>query len=111
MRVDAKVAVAEKISDREFRAVNVRVRDSDYKFNVAPNRVTVTIRGPILKLQRLDPNGLAYVDAKELAPGSHEVPLQLELPDGMQVVHQSPEKVRLRLYREKRSTAANEHTS
>jgi YbbR domain-containing protein len=111
MRVDAKVEVAEKISDREFRAVNVQVRDSDYKFNVAPNRATVTIRGPILKLQGLNPNSLAYVDAKELSPGSHDVPLQLELPDGMQVVRQSPEKVRLRLYHEKRSTAADEHAS
>lgn len=111
MRVDAKAHIAEKISDREFRAVSVRVRDSDYKFNLAPNHATVTIRGPMLKLQGLDPNGLAYVDAKELTPGAHEVPLQLELPDGMQVVHQSPDKVRLRLYREKRSTAADEHTS
>ncbi len=111
MLVDAKAHVAEKISDREFRAVNVQVRDSDYKFNVAPNRTTVTIRGPVLKLQGLDPNSLAYVDAKELTPGSHELPVQLELPDGVQVVRQSPGKVKLRLYHEKRSTPADEHTS
>lgn len=111
MRVDAKVHVSEKISDREFRAVNVEVRDADYKFNLAPNRATVIVRGPILKLQELDPNGLAYVDAKELPPGSHEVPLQVELPDGMQVVREVPEKIRLRLYHERRSTAADEHAS
>jgi len=111
MRVDAKIDVAEKISSREFRAVNVTVRDSDYKFNVAPTRATVTIRGPMLKLQGLDPNSLAYVDAKELTPGSHELPLQIELPDGMQVVREFPEKVRLRLYHERRSTTADEHAS
>jgi len=111
MRVDAKVAVAEKISDREFRAVNVTVRDSNYKFNVAPTRATVTIRGPMLKLQGLDPNSLAYVDAKELTPGSHELPLQVELPNGMQVVRESPEKVRLRLFHERRSSGVDEHTS
>jgi YbbR domain-containing protein len=111
MQVDVKAHVTEKISDREFRSVNVQVRDSDYKFNIAPNHTTVTIRGPVLKLQGLDPNSLAYVDAKELTPGSHEVPVQLELPDGMQVVRQSPEKVRLRLYHEKRSATADEHTS
>jgi len=71
----------------------------------------VTVRGPMLKLQGLDPNGIAYVDAKELMPGSHDVPLQLELPDGMQAVRQSQGKIRLRLYREKRSTTADEHTS
>jgi YbbR domain-containing protein len=111
IRVDAKVDVAEKISDREFRAVSVTVRDSDYKFNVAPTRATVTIRGPMLKLQVLDPNGIAYVDAKELTPGSHELPLQVELPDGMQVVRASPEKVKLRLYHERRSSPPDEHTS
>jgi YbbR domain-containing protein len=111
MRVDAKVHVGEKISDREFRAVSVEVRDSDYKFNVAPTRATVTVRGPMLKLQELDPNGIAYVDAKELTPGSHEVPLQVDLPDGMQVVRQVPGKVRLRLYRDRRSTTADEHAS
>jgi YbbR domain-containing protein len=110
IRVDAKVDVAEKISDREFRAVSVTVRDSDYKFNVAPTRATVTIRGPLLKLQGLDPNGLAYVDAKELTPGSHELPLQVELPDGMQLVRELPDKVKLRLYHERRSPP-DEHTS
>jgi len=109
-RVDARVRVAEKVSDREFRAVSVEVRDSDYKFNVAPNRATVVVRGPMLKLQELDPNGIAYVDAKELTPGSHEVPLQVDLPNGMQVVRSSPEKIRLRLYHERRSTA-DEHAS
>jgi YbbR domain-containing protein len=111
MRVDAKVNVGEKISDREFKAVSVTVRDSDYKFNVAPTRATVTIRGPMLKLQGLDPNSLAYVDAKELTPGSHELPLQVDVPGGMQVVREAPEKVKLRLYHERRSTTADEHTS
>jgi YbbR domain-containing protein len=109
-RIDARVHIGEKVSDREFRAVSVEVRDSDYKFNVAPNRATVVVRGPMLKLQELDPNGIAYVDAKELTPGSHEVPLQVDLPDGMQVVRALPEKIRLRLYHERRSTA-DEHAS
>ena len=109
-RVDAKVHVVEKISNREFRAVSIEVRDSEYKFHVDPIRASVTVKGPMLKLQALDPNGLAYVDAKELTPGAHELPLQIDLPDGMEAVHQNPEKVRLRLYRERRPTA-DEHTS
>jgi YbbR domain-containing protein len=110
-RVDARVDVSEKISDREFRGVHVEVRDSDYKFRVDPNHASVVIRGPVLKLGGIDPNGLVFVDAKELMPGAHELPLQVNLPDGMQIVRQLPEKVRLRLYREKRSTAADDHTS
>jgi YbbR domain-containing protein len=111
MKVDAKVHVNEKISDKEFRALNVVVRDSDYKFHVDPTHATVIIRGPELKLKGLDTVGLVYVDAKELTPGSHELPLQLDLPDGMQVVRQNPERVRLKLYRERRSTPPDEHAS
>jgi YbbR domain-containing protein len=111
VRVEVKAQVGEKISDREFRGLHVEVRDSDYKFRVDPSHATVTIRGPALKLAGLDPDGLVFVDAKELPPGSHELPLQVDLPDGMQVVRQLPEKVRLKLYRQKRSTAADDHAS
>ena len=112
MRIDAKVNVAEKISDREFKAASVTVRDSDYKFNVAPTRATVTIRGPMLKLQGLDPNSLAYRRCERIDPGSHELPLQVELPGGMQVAYVvALEKGQIGAYRERRSTTVDEHTS
>jgi YbbR domain-containing protein len=110
-RVQAKVSIAEMITDREFRAVEVEVKDSDFKFRVDPKQATLTIRGPAVRLAGLDAKGLAYVDAKGIAPGSHELPLQVTLPDGMQLVRQSPDKVRLRMYREKRTTTADEHPS
>ncbi len=111
LTVDAKVGIAEKISDREFRGLHIAVQNSDYKFRVDPSHVGITVRGPILKLAELDPKNLVYVDAKELMPGYHEVPVLVNLPDGMQVVRQAPDKVRLRLYRERRSTASDEHAS
>jgi len=109
--VDARVNVAEAIADREFRAVDVEVKDSNFKYRVEPRQATLTIRGPAVKLAGLAPKGLAYVDAKGVAPGSHELPLQVTLPDGMQLVRQSPDKVRLRMYREKRTTTPDEHPS
>ena len=109
--VDAKINVAEAITDREFRAVDVEVRDSNFKYRVDPKQATLTIRGPAVKLAGLAPKGLAYVDAKGVAPGSHELPLQVTLPDGMQLVRQSPDKVRLRMYHQKLTTTADEHPS
>ena len=109
--VDARVNVAEAIADREFRDVDVEVRDSGFKYRVEPKQATLTIRGPALKLAALAPKGMVYVDAKGVAPGSHELPLQVTLPDGMQLLHQSPDKVRLRMYREKLTTTADEHPS
>jgi YbbR domain-containing protein len=89
------------------------VRDPDFKYRVDPKQATLTIRGPVAKLADLDAKGLAFVDAKGVEPGSHELPLQVTLPDGMQLVRQSPDKVKLRMYREKRTTPANadEHPS
>ncbi len=109
--VDARVNVAEAIADREFRAVDVEVRGSGFKYRVEPKQATLTIRGPAVKLAGLAPKGLAYVDAKGVAPGSHELPLQVTLPDAMQLVRHSPDKVRLRIYHEKLTTTADDHPS
>jgi YbbR domain-containing protein len=109
--VDVKINVVEAITDREFRAVAVEVKNSDFKYRLEPKQVTVTIRGPAVKLAGLAPKGLAYVDANGLEPGSHELPLQVTVPDGMQLVRQSPNTVRLRMYHEKLTTTADEHQS
>jgi YbbR domain-containing protein len=108
-QAQARVDVTEVIADREFRGVDVQVKDPDYKYRLEPKQATLTIRGPAARLAGLDAKGMAYVDAKGVEPGAHELPLQVSLPDGMQLVRQSPEKVRLRMSREKRST--DEHPS
>jgi len=109
--VEARLDITEAITDREFRGVDVQVKDSDFKFRVNPKQATLTIRGPATKLALLDAKTLAYVDAKGIEPGSHELPLQVTLPDGMQLLRQSPDKVRLRMYRERRTVAVDEHPS
>ncbi|HLX05785.1 MAG TPA: CdaR family protein [Candidatus Binatus sp.] len=108
--VDARVNVTQAITDREFRS-EVEVKDSDFKYRVEPKQVLLTIRGPAVKLAGLAPKGLAYVDADGLAPGSHELPLQVTVPDGMQLMRQSPDKVRIRMYHERLTTADDEHPS
>ncbi len=109
--VDVKVRVAETITNREFRGLPVVVRDSDYKFRIEPSRASLIIRGPSLRLASLDPNGLVYVDAKELAPGSYDVPLKVNLPDGIRVVRRFPDRVKLRLYRGKRTAAHDDRAA
>ncbi|MGO9607155.1 MAG: YbbR-like domain-containing protein [Candidatus Binataceae bacterium] len=102
-RIAARLHIGEVITNREFRAIPVEVRDTDFKFRISPQKATVTLRGPVLKLDSLDPKGLVYVDAKGGDPGAHDLPLQVDLPDGMQLVKQNPDKIRLRIYREKRT--------
>ena len=104
-RVLAKVDIGAEIASREFRDVTVQVRDTDFKSRVEPGKATITLRGPILKLASLNPKGIVYVDAQGGEPGLRVLPLEVDLPDGMQLVKQQPAKVRLRIYREKRPDA------
>jgi YbbR-like protein len=109
-KVNARVDVTEIIANREFKGIPVQVRDTDYKYRLDPSKVSITVRGPALKLASLDPTGFVYVDAKDGTPGSHDMPLQVELPDGMQLVKQVPQKVKIRIYHEKRPTTADGKT-
>ncbi|MHB8381574.1 MAG: CdaR family protein, partial [Candidatus Binataceae bacterium] len=101
VRVLAKVDVGEEIASREFRDVDVQVRDTDFKSRVESGKATIILRGPIQKLASLDPKGIVYVNAQGGAPGLLELPLEVDLPDGMQLVKQQPAKVRLRIYHQK----------
>jgi YbbR domain-containing protein len=96
-RVDARIKMQEIMGDREFRTVAVKVRDSDYKYRLYTRAVAVTVHGPVRKLSTLNLEGLIYVDAHGATPGVHELPVQADLPDGLQVVRYTPDKVRLRI--------------
>ena len=69
-----------------------------------PAHVNVIVRGPQLVLAKLDLHDAVYVDADGMVPGSYDSALQISLPDGIQLVHKSAMKVKLRIYREKRIT-------
>ncbi len=97
----ATVKLQEVISEREFRDVAVAVRNADRKFVVHPPHISVTVRGPQKSLTRLDLDGSVYVDARDLGVGWFETPVQIDLPKGLEVVHESPDKVKLRLYKAK----------
>jgi len=101
-RVQVHLDITEVIANREFKGIPVEVRDTDFKFRVSPQKATITLRGPAGKLDGLDPKGLVYVDAKGGDPGAHEFPVQVDLPDGMELVKQNPVHVRVRIYKEKR---------
>jgi hypothetical protein len=98
------VDIGDQIASREFRDVTVEVRDTDFKSRVEPGKANITLRGPVLKLASLDPKGIVYVDAQGGEPGMRELPLEVDLPDGMQLVKQEPAKVRLRIFHQKRAS-------
>jgi YbbR domain-containing protein len=97
----ATVKLQEVVTEREFHDVEVSVRNSDHKFLLHPPHISLTVRGPQKTLAGLDLDGSVYVDARDLGVGSFETPVQVDLPKGLEVVRESPDKVKLRLYRAK----------
>ncbi|HKD68077.1 MAG TPA: CdaR family protein [Candidatus Binataceae bacterium] len=97
----ATVKLQEVVSEREFRDVQVAVRNADRKFLVHPPHISITVRGPQKRLAGLDLDGSVYVDARDLGVGWFETPVQIDLPKGLELVHENPDKVKLRLYRAK----------
>jgi YbbR domain-containing protein len=63
------------------------------------------VRGPVNQLSGLDLRGSVYVTAEDVEPGLHDLPVQIELPDGIQLVRASPDNVRVRIYRAKRAVS------
>ena len=98
---EAMVSIDEIIADREFRGLPVEVRDTDYKVKVQPAKVAVTVRGPVNQLSGLNLHGSVYVTAEDVEPGLRDLPLQIDLPDGIQLVRANPDNVRVRIYRQK----------
>lgn len=67
---------------------------------IYPARVVVTVGGPAPQLQELqaeDVNALVYL--KNLKPGSHKLRVNVELPEGLDLIRIKPETVRVRLWK------------
>ena len=99
--VMAKVTLAPVVTQKEFRDVPITVRDTDLKFRMDPRHVNVVLSGPLLTLQKIDLKTAVYLEAAGLGAGTYSAAVQLNLPDGVALVRQTPEKVRLRMFREK----------
>jgi YbbR domain-containing protein len=101
--VEAQVSIGEIIAKREFRGLQVEVRDTPYRVKVDPQRIAVTVRGPINQLYGLDLHGSVYVTAEDAEPGLRDLPVQVELPEGIELVRANPDNVKVRIYRQKRA--------
>jgi YbbR domain-containing protein len=100
---EAMVSIDEIVADREYRGLPVEVRDTENKVKVQPSKIAVTVRGPINQLSGLNLHGSVYVTAEDEEPGLRDLPVQIELPDGIQLVRLTPDNVRVRIYRQKRA--------
>jgi len=106
--VTVRVVVAPVIGDREFRNVPIAVRNSDWRFKVEPTRAVINVRGPAPDLAKLDLSNSVYAEADGITPGVHTLALQVALPVGIELVRQSPVRVKVRMYKERRPSVEYE---
>ena len=94
--VQVSVTLDESIAVRDFPKVPVVMPLGATQ--LTPPSVDLTIRGPQRLLRNLAlPPETAHVDVANLPPGAHMVPVQVTLPEGLKLVSQSPERIRVRI--------------
>jgi YbbR domain-containing protein len=101
--VHARVRLEEPEQTRVLKSVPVIVRNSDYRTDLKPSRLKLTLRGPRSLIESLElGHGAVYIDAADLAPGSYELPPQVDLPLEVELVKREPSAVKLTILVEKR---------
>jgi YbbR domain-containing protein len=105
-QVTVKIAVGPLIKNVDFRGIPIDVRNSDYDFTVTPPHVNITVRGAAPEIAKLALKGAIYLDADGMMPGVYNMPIQISLPQGIELVHESAQTARLRLLRRKRASAS-----
>jgi len=102
-RVAAQVHIGEVEIERDFKRVQVSVRNTSLRATIRPEEIRLTLRGPQRTMESLELNhGEVYIDAAGLAPGRYERVPTVDLPPGVEVVRQEPPKVGLRLQKGRR---------
>jgi YbbR domain-containing protein len=94
-RVRVSVRFDEILMSREFPRVPIALRNGD-QAKITPAQVDVTVHGPQRLLHDwVLPAGAVFVDAAGLGPGTHPLPVQVDLPAPLEVTARQPETVRV----------------
>lgn len=97
-RVRVTVSIIEERVTKTLDDVAVAVWNlpSNFKAEVNPGRVTLTLEGPrsVMAAVRADELGI-HVDVENLGPGLHRLQVRLALPEGMSLVSIQPQEVQV----------------
>jgi YbbR domain-containing protein len=94
-RVRVSIRFDEILMSHEFPRVPIALRNGD-QAKITPSQVDVTVHGPQRILHDwVLPAGAVFVDAAGLGPGTHQLPVQVDLPAPLEVKARQPETVRV----------------
>jgi YbbR domain-containing protein len=97
-QVDIAVQLVEEELQREFKNVEVQAKDFNGVYSVNPHSVYLRLSGSKRILEKLQLSAdQVYLNLKGLGVGEHSVQLGLNLPSGVKVVEQKPQRFRVRI--------------
>src|SRR5262245_17103931 len=97
-QVEVAVTFEEEEISREFNAVSVRAKDFKGMYTVSPPSVSLRISGAKSLLDKLElRDNEVYLSLKGLPAGEHNLPLMVDLPAGLRVVEQRPQRFKVRI--------------
>jgi YbbR domain-containing protein len=95
-RVRVSLTVQEKSVEQDFKRVPIALINGGDAARINPAEVTLRVKGPELAMGKWEPRqGAVFVDAAGLGPGTHELPVQVDLPAPLVVTSRRPENVRV----------------
>ncbi len=99
-QVDVVVTIEEEEVNRDFNAVAVRAKDFTGVYTVLPTTVSLRLSGAKSVLDKLELTGdMVFLSLKGLGVGDHSLPVMTNLPYGVRVVEQKPQRVKVRITR------------
>lgn len=94
----AKITIKPKFETKTLNNIIVIPIGSTGPLRLDPSKVFITVRGPVTNLELLQPNDItALINLKNLKSGLYEAKVAVNLPDGLELLKVSPEKVSVRI--------------
>ncbi len=94
----AKIAIRPRLQTKSFNNIVVIPYGATGPLRVDPPKVSLTVRGPVTNLEVLRPEDITpRINLKNLKAGLYEAKVAVDLPDGLELLQVSPEKVSVRI--------------
>jgi YbbR domain-containing protein len=97
-QVEVSVKLEEEEATREFSGIMVRAKDFKGAYTISPNAVSLRLAGAKSKIDKLELTGESvFVNLKGMSVGDHSLTLSMNLPAGIRVVDQNPQRFKVRI--------------
>jgi YbbR domain-containing protein len=97
-QVTISVVIEPEEITREFPRIEVQARTFGGVYEANPKTVSLTLAGPKNSLDALElGTSQVYLDLRGLPAGEHNLTLSIQLPPGIKIVEQKPQRIRVRI--------------